>query len=230
MELRMNMDADEAQGWVSVDKDMILLDVSTKNKRGTDTNNVEVLAEETVHTMIAFAFRNGSLEAGRLKRQARYLMQRVQQKTSWKDLLPEGVVVDNATDTQVDRAKKLYAYIFASKNAEEEFIAKGLTNPRMMKHLEGINVKEDEAESRTLYEKLVDFLYKVMDVILGNYDFSVGNKKASEQLLGLALGLGEVNWKGEQYVQQQDLLSMASEWVNDIDQSIADKIHELKSI
>lgn len=226
MELRMNMDADEAQGWVSVDKDMILLDVSTKNKRGVDTNNVEVLAEETVHTMVAFAFRNGSAEAGRLKRQARYLMQQVQQKTTWKDLLPEGVTVDNATDTQVNRAKKLYEYIFASKNAEEEFIAKGLTNPRMMKHLEGINVREGETENRTLYEKLVDFLYKVMDVILGNYDFSAGNKKASEQLLALALGLGEVNWKGEQYIQQQDLLSKASEWVNDIDQKIADKIHE----
>ena len=226
MDLRLNMQADEAQGWVALDRDMILIDVDTKNKRDVDMTNAEVLAEETVHTMVAFAFRNGSTEAGRLKRQVRYLMQQVQEKTSWKNLLPEGVDPNNATNTQVARAKALYNYVFTSKNAEEEFIAKGLTNPRMMKHLESLNVKEGEAEGRTLYEKLVGMLTKIMDVVLGKYDFSSSNTKADKQLLALAIGLGEVNWKGEQYVAEQNVLAKVNNWVNDVDQELADKLQD----
>ena len=212
MDVYIKTDESDTQGWVSVDKEAIIVNVAKDEfRKKVYQSEAEVYAHEVIHTMVHWAFRNGSTQAEKLKRQLRYTMQKALESTSWKDLL---TVDENvATEEDVKRAKTTYEYVFNSKHAEEEFIAYALTNPKMMDHLSTVMVKDKEVEDRTLFEKLVGVFRMLMDVVIGKFDFGSREKSVRDQVFALAIKMGEVNYDNAEMVKRMNPLDGVSEYV-----------------
>lgn len=190
MKLYIGENKDTSQGWVSIDKNAIIVDVS--KSKDWYQSDAEVYAHEVVHTMTYWGLRNSGAEASKLKRQLLFAMRNAAAHTKPEDLLR--VPKEVATNADWEAANKMYAYIFKSSNSIDEFVAHALTNPRLMKHLAKINVKEVE-ENKTVLQKIVDAFSTLLDVALGRFDFADRNKTVSDQVHSLAFKLGEINNK-----------------------------------
>jgi hypothetical protein len=224
MNLYLRENADTSSGVVSLANNAIAIKVGKDKPKSTYATDAEVYLEEVLHTATAFAFRNNSNESNKLIRELRYLVTTAQAKTSWKDLLR--VQESTATEEDIKNAKELYKYVFSSENADEEFLAKGLSNPAVYKHFQSINVLGSEGKATTMYQKIMDFFYKLMDVVLGRYNFADSSKSAADKLTELAIGLSEVNWRAQSKVEDIGVLGTINDSINDLDNAIAGKLKE----
>ena len=222
MNLYVKENADKTSGVVSIAKNAIAVQVGKKKVKSVYATDAEVYLEEVLHTATAFAFRNDSNEANRLLRELKHLIVTVQKKTSWEDFLR--VEKSVATQEDINNAKEVYKYVFQSENADEEFLAKGLANPVIYEHLKSISVRDTEGKATTMYQKIMDFFYKLMDVVLGRYNFSDVNKSAADRLTELMIGLSEVNWRAQSRVESLGVMGTISDSINQIDEKIADKL------
>ena len=221
LELFVDEGQGEAAGWVSVDKNAVILDVSTDaNSRMTDA---EVYMHELIHAMIHWAWKSPSLEANRLRRQMRHVISVARAKTSWESFLP--VSKEVATDAEIQRAKDLYEYVFNSEHSEEEFMVHTLTNPVVMKHMQTLKIKGEEQADRTMLQKVVSMFKQLMDIVLGNYNWNDTSNDAYQQVHTLAFKLAEINGKNRNKVETS-WLGKADDLLRSFDEKLASWIEK----
>ena len=164
----------------------------TPNAVSNMQSDAEIYTHEVIHSMIRFALEEGGTEALKIKGQVEFIMDRALSELTYQDLMPE-VSIDKAKEEQV--AKERFDYIFNSENSVDEFIAHALTNPVIMEKLKGIMLKE-ESENKSLFEKALDVLKTILDIVSGNYDFDSRKENAYEHTVELAFKLAEINRDG----------------------------------
>ena len=222
MTLYINDNTNHTAGWVDLDKNSILLNMS-KSKKSGSKSEAEVYAHEVIHTMTAWALNNKTdIKVSPIVRKLNYTMKKAAEKTSWEDLL--GKPVEDATKGEIKSAKDLYEYTFNSENADHEFIAHILTNPVIMAHMKTITLSRSEEKAVTLFEKVMEFFYSLVDIILGNFSFKEHNNDVYKQVHALAFKLAEVNVEAEGTANKLNLIEKFNSWIDETDQGIGEKV------
>lgn len=213
----INENQDHAYGWVDIDKDHILLNVSSKLTKGM--SNAEVYMHEVIHTMTMWALRSNTPEAKRLLNRLDYLRKAASKKITWKTL--------HAIDPNLSEegAKELHKYIFDSEHSDDEFLAYALTNPTVMKALEPIMLKDERKTG--LLSAIIDFFTDLMNVVMGNYDFSHRNANLKDEIHTLAFKLADINAKADDMVEQGGLLNRVHDVVDSLESGFEEWVKEL---
>lgn len=184
----LNTNANRAKGFVQGNKLGIY---ATKNKNATEgsKSNAEVYAHEVVHTVSVAALNSEDVEARRVTRQIRYIM-----KHAVSVLHKHSFVDKEASNQELEKieSEKLYDYMFNSDNSLEEFTAISLTNPKVIKVLQKLQMKEQSGSSN-VFRKLLELFGNLLDVLRGNFKFGEANKNSHEKMLDLFSELAEVN-------------------------------------
>lgn len=217
--------ANETGGTMS-NKGIELSISKARHLAGNQQSAAEVYTHEVIHSYVAFALdlaRSGDPDARKLYRELEFVMKKAREKITWKDLLPE-----NSIDSKLEEknAKEMYDYIFNSENAEDEFIAHVLTNPIVMKKVEGIQLKE--VHSRSLLQKIRDLFATIMDLFAGNYEFKDSKKNLKDITLDLTMRLAEYNNRSVKELQRNEGISdKILDLINDSDDKLAEKIEAM---
>lgn len=166
--------------------------VSNKvREAGNEQTAAEVYVHEMVHAITKFALEDNGIESRRLRRELEYVMEVARKEMTWKDFLPKESI-DAAKEEKL--AKDMYEYLFFDENAEHEFIAHVLTNPKVMEKAKYIKVKA-EKEDTALLPRILDMFATLMDVIVGNYQWKDNKKNVHEHTMDLAFKLAAINKK-----------------------------------
>ncbi len=187
MNLFIDNDKDDAQGWVALDKKHILLNTTTNTDVGM--SNAEVFMHETIHTMTTWALGSDSPKAKDLQRRLNYLRDKAFKRITWKDLM-------RTDDTLSEKgARERHDYIFKSKNADDEFLAFAMTNPGMMELLGNIHLKDERKGG--MFNVIKNFFADLINAVMGNYKFSNRNSTMTAEIRALVAALAEINNKVE---------------------------------
>lgn len=218
MNLYINDAAEDAAGWVDLEKKNILINATSNTDSGM--SNAEVYTHEVVHTMTAWALRSKSNQASELKARLNFLREKAFNSITWKDLM-------NADDKLSEKgAKERFDYIFAGENSNDEFMAFALTNPAFMSLLVQVKVK-DEREGGLL-NSIRNFFADLMNAVMGNYKFAKRNSDVLTEMYTLSAALGNINSKSDEELktnpnlltQTSDMLTYADsileEWVSNV--------------
>ena len=175
-------DAEFTSGVVKHDTKEIL--VSFDSKQGTDIDSttglsirsqqsaIEIYAHETIHAATRYALVNLKLtKAYKEIQQLLNLQKAAMEVVTWEDFMPDNYD-PNLRDVYEAEAKKTWEYIFNNKNTEElaglsEFMAYGLTNPKLMAKLKQHTVVEKQAKGSIL-DRLVSFFKNLLGILTGN--------------------------------------------------------------
>lgn len=175
-------DAEFTSGIVKHDTKEIL--VGFDSKQGTDIDSttdlsirsqqsaVEIYAHETIHAATRYALVNLKLtKAYKEIQQLLNLQKAAMEVVTWEDFMPDNYD-SNLRDVYEVEAKKTWDYIFNNKNTEElaglsEFMAYGLTNPKLMAKLKQHTVVEKQAKGSIL-DRLVSFFKNLLGILTGN--------------------------------------------------------------
>lgn len=185
MNLYINEGQNDNRGWVDLGKKRILLNISSNTD--SDMSSAEVYMHEIIHTMTAWALKNGSQQAKELKERLNYLRNQAYKNITWQDLYKAD---DRMT---VEGAKERFDYIFTSETADDEFLAFALTNPAFMGLLK--NVKRKDTKSTGFFSAIVNFFAEVMNAVMGNTSFKLKDDGLDKDIVELAFKLGEINNK-----------------------------------
>lgn len=226
MDLFINSNKGDTRGWVNIDrsetrleKDFININLGRKKKFGK--SEAEVYAHEVIHTMTTWALKDEGTTGNRLRRELNFAMKKAKENTQWEDLL--GKSVEEAADYEIADAKEMYDYMFNSENANDEFIAHVLTNPVVIKHMMGVKIKRVNEKSDTMFGKVIDLFYGIVDAIFGNFNFGSREQSVFERVNSLAFKLAEINKKAENDVHELNIVERFYEMVNRTDEKIYEK-------
>jgi hypothetical protein len=220
MDLYIKNNAEDTMGMVDLDKKHILIDLA-KLDAVVDKPEIEVYAEEIVHTMTAYALR--SPYASKYRGQLEYAMKQIVAKAKWQDLLDADVSL--SSPEQIKKAKELYRYVFASTNQLDETLAHVLTNPKIMAIAKKIPLTND-SKHNTLFSKIMSVFFKVINIAVGNFDYKDRSNNTYDQIHGLAFSLARVNLNTEAKLDNLSIFSKFSKWFHDIDTSLGNTIRE----
>ena len=224
MELFLQEAGETTNGWfVSKQKQMFIK--ASKLKSGYQTP-AEVYMHELVHAMTYWGLRNGGREAATIRRELRYAQLAAQKSIKVEDLL--SVSIDAATKADWAKARELYKYLFTGENSLDEFVAYAVTNPKLVELLSKAATSREKSDS-TLLQHVMTWFGKLVDVIMGRQNFASKDKNLQEQIVSLALRLGEINAKGEIEASKLNPLSFFSSLVNKgldvVDSAAANAMH-----
>lgn len=175
-----------------------------------------IYAHEVVHSMIEYAMESQEPEAVNMRRELNHLMDQAVKHTRWQDFLPDA---KDSIDAKAEEkaAKKMFDYVFSSEHSKHEFVAHVLTNPLVMKHMKKVKVRDKKGQ-RTLLEKIGEFFATVLDFVMGKYQFKDYNSNVYDQTLKLSMRLGEINDRAVKKAKNKNMLEVAFEKLNDIDE------------
>ena len=191
LKLYVDTEANKNFGQLQMGKSAIAVEA----KRGITYNNemtaAEVYVHELIHAITAYAITESDKhpESYKIVRQIEHMRDRASKLIKWQDLLPEQSL-DAAKEEET--AKKRWKYMFESKNGLHEFIAHGVTNPRVVEKLRAIPM-EEKTEYKTLLDKVLGLFQKLVDWATGTMNNP--SKYQHEALLQLTFDLMEFNNK-----------------------------------
>lgn len=223
MSLFINDNTSDTMGWVDLNDSSVNINMGKKKKK-FGKSEAEVYAHEVIHTMTHWALSNSGYQSNKLKRELNYSFKKMMDKTTWEDLL--GKPVGEAKKYEIKAAKDMYEYMFNSENANDEFIAHVLTNPNVMKHAKSVVLKRDNEKADTLFGKIMDIMYAIADLLLGNYNFNTKNKSVYEQVHSLSFKLAEINTKAEDELNELNVIEKFNNMVSNAEVDIHDKVQE----
>ena len=186
--LYINKEA-ERNGGVLKHTGEIIVNVAP-NMDYSDKTATEVYAHELMHAISKFAIDSGSLDTFPIVNQIEELRDEAMELFSYKDFMPE-----QYTDFDIakKKAQDVYDYIFTGDKSVHEFIAYGLTNPKVMNKLKAHKSKREESTGNTLFHKLSNLLNKLLDIVFGKTSWSNLNKTMKKQLEQLTFELMQHN-------------------------------------
>lgn len=225
MSLYVRKGAAEPYGSVNLTKQRIDIDVATsKSKKGAQSE-AEVYVHELVHTMTAWALRQKQVSVSGIRTQLNHAMAIAKANTTWQDFLPVGE--GKATQAQIATAKEMHSYVFASENAMEEFIAYTLTNPAFMEKMQKVTVTIQK-EKQNVFQRIVSLFSKLVDSVLGRYDFRKADATVFDAVNDLAFRLAELNVEKQNELDRMNPLGQIMDVVNNADAAIGIKLERLK--
>jgi hypothetical protein len=226
MKLFVKRNGVEAQGQVQLEDEIITITVAPEENVVDGMTEAEVYMHEVVHTMVAWALRQSYPGLDRVRRQLTELMAKAKEQIRWQDLLPVDESVAN--ERQIERAKQFQRNMFTGKNAIDEFIAYGLTNPRVIELLSNMTTGEGKKERKTLFEKLVGLFTDTMDMVLGRFAFKDNDVSMYKKLHELTFNLAEVNNKHRSVLEEMNPLGKLMDSFQDMDSYLGRKLVNLK--
>lgn len=170
--LFLRKNSDKNNGYI-IGKD-IYVNVNEKLK-DSDMDPREVYAHELIHAFTKFLLENSN------KNNEAYILRRN---------LEEIYRLARKNITKEDIGEDTWNYIFDNKNpfaGLHEFLAYGLTNPKMMKILEEkVNLINDNKSEKSLYENIVDIFRRIINWFTGTNLDTLGDngKQALVELFG----------------------------------------------
>lgn len=210
-------------GKVILDKDMMLIDVAPNEVKGM--SEAEVYVHEVVHTMTSWALRQTAVGVSNIRSQLQYAMEVASENMRWQDFLD--TTEKQATTSQIALAKRKYEYVFGDKTSVDEFIAYTLTNPAFMEKMKNISLTRTKSSNQTVFERVSDFFIRIVDVVLGRYEFSVVNFSVFEQVNKLAFQLGEVNDRHRAKLDNMNPIGKFIDVFNSADTAVGQKMQEV---
>lgn len=182
-------------------------------------SEAEVYMHEVIHSMTAWALRQKDKSLTALKTQLNNAQKVAQQNTTWQDFLT--VPESRATEYDTKRAQKIYEYLFVGENSIDEFIAYTLTNPTFMRKMQEVKMSAGKKEPKTVYEKIINIITKVFDVVFGKYDFRNADESIFKQVNDIAFRLAEVNNEQQLKLERMNPFGIIGRKINDLDRSFA---------
>ena len=200
MKLYINEEANENYGMIQFKH--IALNVS-KDKPLTigEMTATEVYSHEIIHAITKFAISSSGkgTEADNIIGQIEDLRQYASKHVTPEDLMPVEYL---DKDAELKEAKKRWDYIFSSKTGIQEFIAHGLTNPRLMRKLSAI--KEEKEANLTIFEKLSSYVGKLIDFVFRTANFSPEEGTVRNELKQLTFELMKYNNRAAKNIKRKE--------------------------
>ena len=199
---------------------------SAPRAAGNQQSEASIYMEEVIHSMTASAMHADIPASRKLRRQLETLLDKARVQIKWEDFLPDpSKSIDAVAEEKY--AKWLHQYIFNSKNADYEFIAKALAVPEVSKALKGLKIKEGKKNLRIL-ERVNEFFAAILDIIRGNITLKQKSDNVHESLVNLAFQFAEINKKANRKsLDQGNYLTSVFDMLNTVDDSTAAKVKEL---
>lgn len=227
MELFLKRNNVDTYGRVNLDTSKIYVEAVTDPTLSATQSEAEVYIHEVIHTMISWALRQKEVDISPLRVSLNHAMAVAKSKTRWQDFLPVAEAV--ATDAQIQAAKDTHKYLFTGKNNIDEFIAYTLTNPQVMAHMKTIKISEGKTEPETVFERVMDFFGKVLNVLTGRFNFKDKDTTVFDKINELAFRLAEVNNKQLNSLTTMNPIGQMMNAIEDADSYLAGKIEDLKN-
>ena len=218
LDLYLNEAGNNSEGVARAKRIDIVINPKAK-EIGNQQSEASMYIEEVIHSMTSSAMHAKALKANKLKRQLANLIEQARKQISWKDFLPPEAESINS-DKEVAYAKWLYDYILVDKNADYEFLAKGLAVPEVSRAFAKIKVK-DKSGSRSILVRINEFFGTIIDLLSGSITLAQANETVHDAVVNLAYSFGEINNKAERKLQEQDsMMDKAIGVVNSMDENI----------
>lgn len=212
-----------ADGRTVLEKNMVLLDVAPAEVKGM--SEAEIYTHEIVHTMVGWALRQSAVSVSKIRSQLAYAMDVAGKEMSWEDFLD--VPVENATESQKALAERTYTYVFGGGNSVDEFVAYSLTNPKFMEKVKNIKLTRTVDKDMTIFEKVSTLFFRIVDVVLGRYEFKSVDLSVFEQVNSLAFQLGEINDKYRRTVSKSNPIGKMIQVLNNGDTVVSEHIKKV---
>lgn len=226
MELFLKRKGVDTFGRVNLDAGTISITAVTDPALSATQSEAEVYIHEVVHTMTAWALRQKDVDISPLRLQLNHAMAAAKAKTKWQDMLE--MSESTATFDQIKRAKELHKYIFSGATNIDEFVAYTLTNPQVMSHMKTIKVADIESKPETVFERVINFFGKVLNVLTGRFHFRDSEISVYEKINDLAFRLAEVNNKHQNNLKSMNPIGQMMEAIENADEYLAGKIDDIK--
>ena len=220
MDLFINENTEESDGWVNIDKDHIVINSSSNT--ASDMSNAEVYMHETIHTMTSWALRTSTPHAIRLKDRLHFLKETAAKRITWKNL-------QMADDSLSEKgARERYDYIFNSEHSDDEFLAFALTNKPFMDILKDVKIAAKDKTKEKLFDTIKNFFIDIMNSVMGNYKFTDRASDVSSEVHTLAFALAEINGKAQKDLEENSsMYSKLHRFVDNQEEKIKEFIPEL---
>lgn len=237
MKTYFNDQANNTQGNVTVDgieptnTDRIDIEISKMKHAGNEQSGAEVYAHEVVHAYTLFALLKDNTTADGIKRELRYLRERVRDQLNktyrgdgWKVFMP-----NESIDVKVEEknAKEAWKYVFENdkQTAVAEFVAYMATNPLLVAAAKNISVTDGKEKNKTVFEKIIGILSTIMGVLSGQYKWGSEKKSTQGEVVRLIGELGKINNNAQIKINEsQSAINRISQWFDDKDEQMGEKI------
>lgn len=185
-------------------------------------SEAEVYIHELVHTMTAWAFEQKDVDISSIRTQLNHAMEVTRKNLKWEDFL--SVPPSKATRKEKEEAQKLMEYIFGGETSLQEFIAYTLTNPKLMEKTKTIKITSGKGEAETVFEKVLEFFGKLLNVITGRFNFRDNEMSIFDKVNELSFKLAEVNTQQVEKLSTMNPIGTVMDTIRKADEYTSDKI------
>lgn len=230
MKLWLKKKGDKALGDVRLNDKVIAIEASPNPKKHSYQSEAEVYIHEVIHTMTAWALRSKLPGVSRLTTQLNHAMQVLQKHTTFEDFL--AVPLEDAGPREIAEAEEMYRYFFlgdkSSQSRLDEFTAGVLTNPHLMAKAKAVMMSQGAKETKSVFQRVVATFTKLMDAVLGRYDFRSADISIFDQVNDIAFQLAEVNQAAQSKLQKSNPLGKFIDAFNSMDSAAALEVEKFK--
>lgn len=203
LKLYLNKEAERNAGVVTSDGNVIVDVASNMDK--SDKSATEVYMHEIIHAITKFAIDSGKLEVFPIVNELEHLRDEAAKIFTYKDFMPEKYL-DKAEAEKAAKAR--YEYIFKQPKSLHEFIAYGMTNPKVMNKLKRNKSKRPSQKGSSLFRWLSDKVNALLDVVLGKVKWGNIDKSMKAQLQQLTFELMKHNNEAVREVEKKSVSSI----------------------
>ena len=196
----INKEAERNAGVLTVDGNLIVDVSSTMDK--SDKSPTEVYMHEVIHAITKFAINSEELDVFPIVNELEHLRDEAAKIFTYKDFIPSKYL-DKAE--AVKAAQKRYDYIFNQPNSLHEFVAYGMTNPKVMNKLKRNKSRKPSQKGGSLFKWLADKVNALLDVVLGKVRWSNVDKSMKAQLQQLTFELMKHNNEAIREVEKKNI-------------------------
>lgn len=229
LNLRESVTSAETLG--ELQQEVINLVAANKNyvpPTSLEQSTQETFVEEIVHHVLRDGLKNPQFSgiSNKLLESARKQLNDKYDGEGWKVFMPDTIPYNSTTQIEEHAAKEQWEYVFASKNALDEFMTKGIVNDKFKSILSELTYQIDKNKApERISDKIISIWNKVVDWILGyvlRVDVGAGKQRLENISMDKAVyGLGlKISRANEVYSK----LAQGNKYINSANNFISDKV------
>lgn len=197
----INKEAKRNHGMINADNLVININ-DTKLVKTSEMTATEVYAHELIHAISRYA-----IYGAKTNSKTRALVTKIERlrDIAEKHITPKDLMAKKPLDKKAELtlAIKRWNYIFKGKNSLHEFVAHGLTNPRLMTMLKNLEAT-DHNEAKNLWDQILNLFKPLLDWVLGNSTFRATSGTVKAELMQLTFELMESNNKAINELEKRE--------------------------
>ena len=160
----------------------------------TEISAAEAYVHELVHAATEYAKENNKSEIGMTILRLQQLRTDAMKSLTYESFLPDNQ--QYRTVEEVSDAKKTYEYLTDPKVGLSEFIAMGMTNEKMIKHLENVKTYKDKnVNTKGFFNTLYEMFDELVRFVMSRSRNERPDIKGDELLTKLVMELAKANNK-----------------------------------